>query len=558
MVKIISKLLSRCLLGPFLALAAFNTDAFLGCEHEIVGNLSAEIAIEYLEVVLKNPKLAGNFSRAEKIRATEAVRVLREFEANDPLTEASNETYGGLNKSVDYVLYPMKILESWSTVSIGGRLPSKASELNFEFADQSKKARSAHVNDAHFQGHLLNSYVRYHRSAVLEANYIGASSDPADTGQLYGALVLNALADHYLQDFFAPGHIVTPRENFHDAFAMGWHDRYNRNGVSFVLNRDWINNAGVFPSCTTGSAACLEWHVDRALERYFDNSAEMPSSVTLYGDGSLINCSSGKNKQRGKIRGGRHAQIKLMLLAQSQSILDVIHGYIYSDDRPIIKLQVQRFKPPTMQLVKEGPPVIHKHVAEMDFGNYSFEDPKSESQWGATYPSVWKQYDTVFGINAGFQTIDSDEDNIRVEAGAEIVPFGLPGATNILRRHDTGEPLTWLNWAPIVPGFRFVGDTSHHGIGPSVRTIIAWPQVNLQLSVSGFYTRYSGSAFESSWKPGWNVRSDIGFSLLTAYIALGQDYAPENNKLDDGLVMSAGVQFTAPWRRLPLFSRLAN
>ena len=548
--------LLRVLLCTSLLINAGGSSAFLGCEHEILGNLSTEIAAGYIAFVLSSDELSEHLSPEQKLRLKDASETLKALMTSDPLTGGGFETYGGINKAVDYVLYPLKILEAWSSENTEGNLPTGNVELHLEFTDQSKRARSANTNDAHFQGHLLSSYVRHHRSAVLEAHYIGGSGDPKVRAQLYGALVLNALADHYLQDFFAPGHIVTPRENFHDSFAIGWHDRYNRVGVSFETTQKWINEAGIGPLCARNRAWCLEHHVDKLLIHRFDGSTMIAKSVRLHGDGGLLKCDGYANGRSATVRRNRLAQLKLMLLAQTQSILDVLGGYVFSATRPEMKLKAQRFKPPTREELEDKSFKFHKHIAATDFGEYSFDDPNSRTKWGPTYPATWKQYDTVFGVNAGFQTIDSDEDNIRMEAGVEIVPFGIPGATNILRNHKTGASLTRLNWAPIVPGFRFVGDTTHHGVGPSLRSILAWPRVNAQVSVTGFYTRYSGSDFRSAWKPGWNIRSDIGFSLLTAYIGLGQDFAPNNGVLDDGVVMSAGVQFTAPWRRLPLISKL--
>lgn len=546
----------RLIVGCSLLLVSSHAMAFVGCEHEILGNLSVEIAHEYSVFVLSSEALSDQLSSKQKSRFVTASDTLKMLQNSNLLTNNDLETYGGINKAVDYVLYPLKILEAWSSEKTKGNLPTESAELNLDFAENSRKARSAHVNDAHFQGHLLNSYVRHHRSAVLEAHYVGGSDDTEVEKQLFGAFVLNALADHYLQDFFAPGHIVTPRENFHDSFAMGWHDHYNRKGVSFELTENWIETAGIGQFCKKENIGCLEHHVDNLLTRRFGVSTKLPKSVHLHGDGGLFDCDRNDAEQVATIRNGRYEQLKLMLIAQAQSILDVISSFVFSQSRPVMKLKAVEFKPPTVQVFKNKQAKFRKHIAQTDFGKYSFDNPNFRAKWGPTYPAAWKQYDTVFGVNAGFQTIDSDEDNIRAEAGFEVVPFGIPGAMNILRDHDTGKSLARLNWAPIVPGVRIVGDTSHYGVGPSVRTILAWPRINAQLSVTGFYTHYSGSDLQSAWKPGWNIRTDIGFSLLTAYIGLGQDFAPNNGRLDDGVVMSAGVQFTAPWRRLPLISRL--
>jgi hypothetical protein len=48
--------------------------------------------------------------------------------------------------------------------------------------------------------------------------------------------MLNAFADHYLEDLFAPGHVRTARRGLADAAAMGLHNQFNRAGARFTLS----------------------------------------------------------------------------------------------------------------------------------------------------------------------------------------------------------------------------------------------------------------------------------------------------------------------------------
>jgi hypothetical protein len=87
--------------------------------------------------------------------------------------------------------------------------------------------RAAHLNDDHFQERAVLSHIFWHGAAVQAA---------AVERRLLGALVLNAFADHFLQDFFAPGHVRTPRRRLHDIAALGLHDGHNRRGGTFYLD----------------------------------------------------------------------------------------------------------------------------------------------------------------------------------------------------------------------------------------------------------------------------------------------------------------------------------
>lgn len=86
------------------------------------------------------------------------------------------------------------------------------------------KGLAAHYDYAHFQDGALKAWQKYHHQALLSAK-----SDPDD------ALLREAVALHYLQDFFSAGHIVTPRAGMHDAVAGHLHDRYNMSGVTFCM-----------------------------------------------------------------------------------------------------------------------------------------------------------------------------------------------------------------------------------------------------------------------------------------------------------------------------------
>ena len=63
-------------------------------------------------------------------------------------------------------------------------------------------------------------------------------------GDLRLALVYSAFAIHFLEDFFAPGHIRAPRSSLHDAAAMNIHDRFNRRGQCFILEKEHLEEIG--------------------------------------------------------------------------------------------------------------------------------------------------------------------------------------------------------------------------------------------------------------------------------------------------------------------------
>jgi hypothetical protein len=60
------------------------------------------------------------------------------------------------------------------------------------------------------------------------------------------ALVLNAFATHYLEDFFAPGHIFTPRSDVNNIISRAFHQIYNLGGGEIIVTEETIQNLRVY------------------------------------------------------------------------------------------------------------------------------------------------------------------------------------------------------------------------------------------------------------------------------------------------------------------------
>jgi hypothetical protein len=101
--------------------------------------------------------------------------------------------------------------------------------LNYLIAlhkDWQANAIASHENPDHFGGRALFSFWFWHQSAL----------EIAKEDNLFGALMVNAYADHFLQDSLAPGHIIALRdEAAHDLIALAWHDYYNHAGMVYFL-----------------------------------------------------------------------------------------------------------------------------------------------------------------------------------------------------------------------------------------------------------------------------------------------------------------------------------
>lgn len=161
-----------------------------------------------------------------------------------PTEQGKGVAYGHISALVDSYVYPSRLVAlnayvaRLKTPSAGAALapakdgyeplPRTPAEL---FSNPSglplpEDIRAIDVNDSHFRGLAVISYLADHRRAKRAAAQ----------GNYYGALVANAIADHFLLDLFAPGHVMAARQTIPGEFALGMHDYANRVGVHFMLD----------------------------------------------------------------------------------------------------------------------------------------------------------------------------------------------------------------------------------------------------------------------------------------------------------------------------------
>jgi hypothetical protein len=211
----------------FLTALAQNAYCFESGEHCGVANLAVHIALEFL---------ASHEQSAD--RKEELLRARRAFEPGEiesacfPASWTHPEkfpfSYGKVAALVDYVNNPNDLLLRYGRASGFSKTPAELSEVYFENSADlvGRFSVASHNNVDHFQGLLLSSFKFWHDAAVDTGSHPGG---------LFEALVKSAVASHFLEDFFAPGHMITPRDGFPDIIALSWHDHYNELGMPLTL-----------------------------------------------------------------------------------------------------------------------------------------------------------------------------------------------------------------------------------------------------------------------------------------------------------------------------------
>ena len=541
--------------------------AFESQEHREMGTIAIGVAKLY----------AGHLESQGDSIPPEAGAAIDAFSAenvplNGPLDGA---LYGYLVECVDFFLYPEKMLahgwrvssetEDKTTMGDEGLPDGKGSHLvSSDLVKECDKQGAAymqasHNNHAHFQQDLMMSLRLWHFMAVAlaqqEHNY-------------YGALFLNAIADHYLHDFFAPGHIVTPRDRLTDLPATATHDLANQMGAVFVPTpTPEIEDVLRFlcAQTTDGEAAgrdCVEPPGLGDLLRRKGRKLQIDGlqkhvpallrhrRVLFRGDGFL-----GAEEQG--------PQRVLLLAVQVASILDVLRG---KNTFTTVKYAYA---------LKSGVP-----SATLDFGSYDFSrQGKTYAGFIDTEPAPVLASTDTHAASGNSQpsrftpcSLGGCKDRLyELRTRAPIISFsnqresqssGAYSARDVYNvelstfgrlwdlSHLSGRWLSGVEVSPVF-GYSIYRQGEARGNGPTLRLSAAIPETEFSLGPYVRWLSYPVSG-EATRKLSYGLRLESGFSsYFTFYVTGGVDYGTSvSGTLQRGRVWSGGLRVGVPLTRL--------
>jgi hypothetical protein len=435
-------------------------------------------------------------------------------------------SFGDLAALVDYTTHP------WELLHRRGFHPSESpGGLHLLDLDNVKKLRgevfrllhASNLDHNHFQNNAMVAYFTWHHSAVS----LAALRDGPNPPDLDRALVTEAYALHFLEDFFAPGHVFTPRETLHAIASMSLHDRFNREPVEFLVNGEKLRDLGPF-------------FCDREL---FDRlSSSERKAVTLLGDGSLF-------RGEGKPRPRNHEQAEFMAAVLARSVADVLETWLCATDRVSLdRCAVNSFLDWTYTPYRLNPDGGGSFVPRLEiaFGRYEEETPRPNPVIGAAREGPAAYLSTIYSVQAGFDAVHGREATTgRYRLEVEWIPLGSPG-----RHWREGRPrvLQFQNIPQFGLGLRY-SHTAERGAksdGLGARLVLPVPLVDLQLSLAGDYRRYRGD-LTPAWRLDWEAKLEFGYGVIFAGVGVGRvHHRVDPGRLETGWALSASLTLMKP------------
>lgn len=356
--------MTRICLAVILLFAVGNPlQAFNPAEHREVSNEALRLCSKIL-----GPYLG-------KTLAVDATRLQQAQEALDFLLVSKDRPdYGQLVLAVDhYSIAPTPPDFEGHALFVDRKrsqlgLPGEALNSNW-LAIAARRLGAIHRNDLHFQQGATDGVDCFHREATIRA--AGAK----DANDLKMAFILNAIADHLMQDFLAGGHVATPRSNFHDLAAAVIHDSFNKKGVPFQLRTEteaWSQleqlTFNIADVAASGEDAELQ-----AVSKELTDFVLAPDAK-FHGDGRLA-CTSGHRTY--------------MLLITTRSILDIVESFLLRE--PVDKVASSQWS---------FEPALAKEVVEQSERLTIKESAKATTPSGAyNLDELNKIYKSVGGFN---------------------------------------------------------------------------------------------------------------------------------------------------------------
>jgi hypothetical protein len=580
--------LIRLALGVVLILiaSARPADAFESREHQRLSNIAFAFALDI-------------HCRGADTAATDCEK-LRPLLAEGPMSLS----YGDVVRCVDFFLTPEKMIAGRENDLFSSRVPANPApiqdilpqtsadytEVDFthhctDSITNLAATQAAHSNHAHFQAELMASQALYHRLAIQLRR----------EGRTFAALFVNGISDHYLQDFFAPGHVGTFRSHMSDIYSNALHDSINHGGAHLRFARaDYealVASIAATPSGQTVdlSAIGLDASIKTRLSCLPDQSRldnfirETPADICSGDEPSPaqiawlervanlaqllelpINTTKSDRLAIPMVgdnelwRPAQQRQRVLMLALQLRSILDVLRapagatsnnwfvdGHWNSYHLPdgagaVISASIDgRFRFDLRFLRAGRQRAIQMQAIEAEGKEDVVKIAEIHDHVLRLVPSGTREVVLSAGLNYEVPHFGSVRSRTSISFETPVLAFLTLGDSKI-------------NFGAAAGAFSFREDGNWRS-GISLRPGIVASQSETFLSVPLRWFRYEMDGGRKAWRRSWGLRLDQGFSSFsTVYLQISNSpFQQDGMRIERGQVFGAGVVLAAPLCRIP-------
>ena len=538
----------------------FNCIAFEWHEHRNLGNVAIRISFDYFESkndlrLLSKDKLHKWIKAKDELlfcvdKNKQVCQSKRKMFSKNKNTNEHDIRYGDIVKGVDDMRYPKLIFSRFNKdpeYNVDG-YPVSEEQLNktvlsLFFKEMSQDMLKASSNNfQHFQGELFEAMKSLHLEAI----------DVADHGNIFSALVMQALSDHFLHDIFAPGHVTTNRENSHDGVALAMHDWANDRGAEFEIDSNEWPILQVILEYMISNCNKYRLFYDKkgkALDRYCnaDNVSngeavnqlqvmkellENHQSIRMFGDNSLYK---------------KHTQVIFMLLVEVRAILEVMYSYTGFNKNKAENIASSShnnyfsYKWSGTYDYQKKEPITPS--AGLKYGDYKFDEKE-----------VGNAYDIIIYTASGQAPVDVGSS--AGEISIEYVPLSVIGKSQTLKNMIMQQPSEVCHWyklcnVGVAVGAVLARNDDLRMEGLQLRLINVQPKMSTLFSLYARRLNYSDDVNVDDWKSSYGIRFDTGFSMYSVFVGLenGYGYNERQSSLDRGLVVTFGIGIGIPISR---------
>ena len=475
-------------------------------------------------------------------------------------------SYGDIAMCVDFFLTPEKMISgNWrNRPERNSAIPSEAGKWGVAVHERCRDSAlnvqgnaAAHINHSHFQRELMVGRRIYHGMGV---------SFIRDDDNLFAALLANGIADHYLGDYFAPGHVITPRDRMSDIMANAMHDKGNDGRYHLVFDkgdesfaralrslrqpgdssrlgldetdRAWFFHNGkcVHSDCAgPGNSDARPETLQEIYASWVDASGDEHPNVEAFGDAMLW-------------RKAATGQRLILLAYHVNSILEVLGAL---DEQPEGRQSIRSSVPKLTFEVQEknlldlGIYVPQRIAGNLDGTRYDirFASGIEDGQAGNVPDGARSPPQLpVLGLSYGYASAHFGDRVGRYSVSAEA------GPSDVVR---------YGRWnVALFGGYTSFWEAGRHGYGLHLRPTFVIAETETMIGLVASRNHHAGKG-KGEWKNALGLRIDQGFSsFFTVYMKFARDDVTQlDGAVKHGSLSEFGLQLAMPLSRV---ERLAS